>query len=75
MKGKESYLISPNPIILGIVNDFMNGIGSNIISYKFHLTLIKLFTELCAQLKKETGINQIVLSGGVFQNASNFLYP
>jgi len=69
-KGKESYLILPKPIIEGIVNDFMNGISSEIISYKFHLTLIKLFTDLCLQLKKETGIDQIVLSGGVFQNAT-----
>ena len=69
-KEKESYLISPKPIIQGIVNDFMNGIGSNLISYKFHLTLIKLFTDLCIQLKQETGIDRIVLSGGVFQNAT-----
>ena len=69
-KGKESYLISPTPIIQGIVNDFMSGIGSNLISYKFHLTLIKLFTDLCFQLKKQTGIDKIVLSGGVFQNAN-----
>jgi hydrogenase maturation protein HypF len=68
--GMESYLISTKPIIEGIVTDFMSGIGSNLISYKFHLTLIKLFIELCVQLRKETGIDQIVLSGGVFQNAT-----
>jgi len=69
-KGKESYLISPKPIIRGIVIDFMKGIGANVISYKFHITLIKLFSDLCIQLKNETGIDCIVLSGGVFQNAT-----
>jgi len=69
-KGKESYLVSTKPIIQGIVDDFVTGIGSNLISYKFHLTLIKLFSELCVQLKKKTGIDRIVLSGGVFQNAT-----
>ena len=70
MKDRESYLISPQPIIHGVVDDLMSGIGSNVISYKFHSTLINLFTDLCVQLKKETGIDRIVLSGGVFQNAT-----
>lgn len=70
IKTEQSYLILPKPIIQGIVNDFMNGIGDDVISYKFHSTLIALFTDLCFQLKKETGIDRIVLSGGVFQNAT-----
>lgn len=69
-QGSESYLISSKPIIQGIVNDLLKGTGSGVISYKFHLTIIKLFADLCLQLKQETGIDRIVLSGGVFQNAT-----
>ncbi len=33
------------------------------------MTLIKLFSELCEVIRKESGLNRIVLSGGVFQNS------
>jgi hydrogenase maturation protein HypF len=39
------------------------------ISDKFHATIIRLFSHLCREISKKTGIKQVVLSGGVFQNA------
>jgi hydrogenase maturation protein HypF len=39
------------------------------ISRKFHETLIKMFSELCRVIRKERGLNRVVLSGGVFQNS------
>jgi hydrogenase maturation protein HypF len=33
------------------------------------LTLVRLFTDLCDQLRRDTGLTRVVLSGGVFQNA------
>jgi hydrogenase maturation protein HypF len=38
------------------------------ISHRFHWTLIHLFSDLCRRLRRETGLNRVVLSGGVFQN-------
>ena len=62
------YKIATSSLIKDIVEDLIQNISPENISYKFHLTLIKLFTELCCVLKKETGLQRIVLSGGVFQN-------
>jgi len=62
------YKISTSAIIIDLVEELIQGKSSEQVSYSFHLTLIKLFTELCIKLENETGINSIVLSGGVFQN-------
>ena len=40
----------------------------SVISRKFHQTLIHMFAELCAGIRKDTGLSRVVLSGGVFQN-------
>ena len=39
------------------------------ISMKFHNTLVRLFTDSCVDIRKQTGFEQVALSGGVFQNA------
>jgi hydrogenase maturation protein HypF len=66
---QDGYQIDPRAIIQGIVTDVENDILPAVISDKFHTTLIKLFSDLCRVLKKETGISQVALSGGCFQNA------
>ena len=61
--------ISVRPIIAGIVKDLKNGVGQGEISTKFHLSLMRMYTGLCDRMRSETGLNRVVLSGGVFQNA------
>jgi hydrogenase maturation protein HypF len=57
------------PIIRGITQDMAKGVPLPEISRKFHETLIKMFSELCRVIRKERGLNRVVLSGGVFQNS------
>ncbi|MBN2089272.1 carbamoyltransferase HypF [candidate division KSB1 bacterium] len=64
----EGYIILISPIIWGIVSDLMKKESIGTISFKFHLTLIQLFSDLCQRLKRETKLKRVVLSGGVFQN-------
>ena len=66
---KETRIIPVEPLIRGVVEDLRNGISRSRIGGKFHRTLISLFTDICADLRKESGQNRIVLSGGGFQNA------
>jgi hydrogenase maturation protein HypF len=56
------------PIVAGVVEDLQRGLPAFIISAKFHNTLIEGFSMLCRALRKENRINQVVLSGGCFQN-------
>lgn len=68
-RGKDSYDVPLHPIIRGVVRDMEKGLQVSDISGKFHTTLIRLFSDLCAILRQETGLDRVVLSGGVFQNA------
>jgi hydrogenase maturation protein HypF len=56
------------PIIKGVVRDVQIGMPAFIIGRKFHNTVIKGCAALCAVLGKAHRLNQVVLSGGCFQN-------
>jgi hydrogenase maturation protein HypF len=55
--------------IRGIVHDIESGIDVSKIAGKFHNTIARIICEVAKKMKSETGINDVVLSGGVFQNA------
>lgn len=55
-------------IIQSIVEDILRGTPAFIISRRFHETLIALWAALCAEIRTETGLDRVVLSGGCFQN-------
>ena len=66
---ESTIKIQPQPIIRGVTNDMVKGVEPSIISAKFHYTLVQLFAELCEVMRKDSGLNRVVLSGGVFQNS------
>jgi hydrogenase maturation protein HypF len=61
--------ILTQPIIRSIASDVISGVKVPVISARFHHTLIRLFSDLCGKLRRSHGLNRVVLSGGVFQNA------
>ena len=68
-----SYDIFENVIdfrstIKGIVKDIKRRVPVEVISRKFHGTIVKSGVEMCTRISKETGIKRVVLSGGSFQN-------
>ena len=38
------------------------------IAAKFHNTIARIILHVCIKIRKETGLNSVVMSGGVFQN-------
>lgn len=56
------------PIIRSVVRSIQNNESFSKISSRFHTTLIQIYLEVAKEARNETGINQVVLSGGVFQN-------
>jgi len=62
------YRILTAPMVRGIVRDMMQKKSVAEIGGKFHATLICLFSDLCAIISRENGLNRIVFSGGSFQN-------
>ncbi|MGA9235010.1 MAG: carbamoyltransferase HypF, partial [Desulfobacterales bacterium] len=57
------------PVIRAVVEDLLQGTAPAVISARFHLTLVRIFADLCDHLRRDTGLTRVVLSGGVFQNA------
>jgi len=51
-----------------IVQDVKNRVPVYIISLKFHSTVAQIIARMCKLISRESGITQIALSGGVFQN-------
>lgn len=60
--------ISFRPMIQQIVTDLQNGIKKEVISSKFHNTVIQATFQVAENIKEDTGINHLALSGGTFQN-------
>jgi len=52
----------------GILEDLTRGLSKAEISAKFHHTMSRIIVRMCQVLARNTGINQVALSGGVFQN-------
>lgn len=51
-----------------IVQDVKNRVSISIISLKFHNTVAQIIARMCKLIARESGITQVALSGGVFQN-------
>lgn len=64
----EGYLIRYKWIIEGILLDLKLKVAICEISAKFHNTLSKITCCMVNQIRENTGINDVVLSGGVFEN-------
>ncbi len=61
-------VISFESTIKEIVTDIMEGVNVDEISAKFHITFINVIFAVASQIRNETGLNKVVLSGGTFQN-------
>lgn len=60
--------VSVNPTIRALLADVFSGAPAPIIASRFHNGMARMVAEACARLRSETAINQVVLSGGVWQN-------
>ena len=67
-KNNKEYIINDFMIFSQIVNDIKDGKGKSEISYKFHNTLARIVLGISMSARKNNNIENIVLSGGVFQN-------
>jgi hydrogenase maturation protein HypF len=55
-------------LLSAVVEDLHRGVPRGRISVKFHNTVAHMTGEMCRLVAKDTGISQVALSGGVFQN-------
>jgi hydrogenase maturation protein HypF len=60
--------IDPTPIWQGLISGLGAGTPVSRLSARFHNSVVNLCVTLCVNLRAQTSINKIALSGGVFQN-------
>ncbi len=65
---KKRIIIDTRPIIKGVVYDIERGCEPKEIAIKFHHTMAEIILGVVRILREERDINDVVLSGGVFQN-------
>ena len=61
-------IIEAEPVLIGIVEDMLKQKSHGKIAARFHNAVCRMTVEVCSRLREETGLNDITLSGGVFQN-------
>lgn len=62
-------VVDTRPLIRAVAEDASGGIRAEVIARRFHSTLVDLIATVCNRLRQSSGIEAVVLSGGVFLNA------
>jgi len=63
---KES--VDPGPAIRALLADIRAGTALPVISARFHNGLAEMVRQVCREIRRETGLSRVALSGGVWQN-------
>ncbi len=67
-EGSGIKIVQLSDLFSAIIADLKQGISQGEISVRFHNTIAQMTNQMCQLIANETGINQVALSGGVFQN-------
>jgi hydrogenase maturation protein HypF len=65
----ELWVMETHEIIAAVVEDMLAGRPPGEISGRFHRTMAEVILLGCRQVREESGVNAVALSGGTFQNA------
>ena len=65
---QKPYVVELNPLFSALISDILAGIGVEALASRFHATVIAIGSEVAQALAEETGLREVVLSGGVFSN-------
>lgn len=60
--------VDTRPLIRSVVQDVRRGVSAAMIARRFHSSLVEMIAEICGRLRRQTGLLDVALSGGVFLN-------
>ena len=66
---KNGYVLGYKDTLTDILDDIRNQLPRSFISSKFHNTVIEATAECVCKIRQKTRLEDVVLSGGVFENA------
>ena len=64
----ESENINPAPLIRSVVQDLRNSLPVSRIAARFHNGVAEMTLQICRNIRNQSGISEVALSGGVWQN-------
>lgn len=67
-KSSCGFVVKTSTIIRQLMNDLLNGKSREYISSRFHFSVAELVLQGCRAIREESGMDRVILSGGVFQN-------
>jgi hydrogenase maturation protein HypF len=62
------FILDPDPVITAIVEEIKRDTDTSVISARFHNSLARGIAQMVLRMREATGLSEVVLSGGVFQN-------
>ncbi|MCM4080973.1 carbamoyltransferase HypF [Paractinoplanes hotanensis] len=62
------FRADPSPMIRRIAADVLAGVPAAVVGARFHAAVAALITEMAVRSRDRTGLDVVVLGGGVFQN-------
>ena len=68
VKNEGIKIVRLRDLLAAVIEDSHQGISKSLISLRFHNTVARIIDEMSRLIADETGITQVSLSGGVFQN-------
>jgi hydrogenase maturation protein HypF len=68
LKAQEPMQLDFTPLFPAILSARQAGNSSATLAHRFHATVAQASITACISIARDTGLNRIVLSGGVFQN-------
>jgi hydrogenase maturation protein HypF len=64
-----TLMVDTRPLIRAVAAEARNGTDPRAIARRFHTTVAEIIVAVCRRLREQTGLDGVVLSGGVFMNA------
>jgi hydrogenase maturation protein HypF len=64
----EGKFLDSTPMFAALVSDLRAGVHQRTLSTRFHNTIAQLMHQVCLKIRAKTSINEVALSGGVWQN-------
>ncbi|WP_374970494.1 carbamoyltransferase HypF [Terrabacter sp. BE26] len=66
----DGRVIDPGPVVAAAASDVLAGVPAAVVAARFQQGVVDLVGAVLIQLRQETGIGRVTLSGGVFLNAT-----
>jgi hydrogenase maturation protein HypF len=64
--------VKVKPALESLLSDIQDNIPVPVLSARFHNGIARLVSQTCNLIRGDTGLNEIILSGGVWQNMALF---